>query len=374
MTPLAVTPEEEAIKENMVKYEELDDKIIKLNSQIAALDVEIDTLNSTLEENNKNIKDTENKISVNKALLEQTKEEIVESQKKLDSRIRSVYKSDINSKFLIFLLESKNFSDLFNRLDSMNRIVLLDREIIAEVEEKKSSIDATIKELNDSSKKLAELKESTETSLKSINSKQKEQQKYLDELNSEKDSVFATIEENEKKLISHQLSVINSNGSTIAELEEAISTLRSLISQLNSPYVIGLAEDAISSGNQSIDDKRVVVSRGNNSDNNTGSNNTETAQAVFTMTSTAYTGGGTTATGLKPVRDPNGISTIAVDSSVIPLGSKVFVSGYGVAIASDTGGAIKGNIVDVYFNTLNECISWGRRTVTVEILAYPGQW
>lgn len=372
MIPLAITitPEEEAIEESMIKYQELDSKIIELNSQIAALDVEIDTLNSSIEENNNNIKTTENEISFNEDLLVQTQNEIKENQQKLDLRIRSIYKVGLNSELLIFIIESESFSDLFYRLDSMQRIILLDKKIIDDIEQKKSALNSTIETLNNSAKKLEELKLANETSLKSLEEKHKEQNSYLDQLNSEKSAVFAIIEENEKKLISHQLSVVNSSSSTVTELEEAISTLNYLIPQLNSPYVIGLAQDGISAGNQTIANKTVVVSRGNT--NESTSNNT--VQASFTMSSTAYTGGGTTATGLKPVRDPNGISTIAVDSSVIPLGSKVYVSGYGVAIASDTGGAIHGNIVDVYFNSLQECISWGRRTVTVEILAYPGQW
>ena len=89
------------------------------------------------------------------------------------------------------------------------------------------------------------------------------------------------------------------------------------------------------------------------------------------MEATAYQGHGITASGLKPVRNPDGISTIAVDPNVIPLGSKVYVSGYGLAIAADTGGAIKGNIIDVYLNSYEECMSWGRRQVTVQILEYP---
>lgn len=68
------------------------------------------------------------------------------------------------------------------------------------------------------------------------------------------------------------------------------------------------------------------------------------------------------------------MSTIAVDPSVIPLGSKVYVDGYGYAIAADTGGAIKGNIIDLYLNTSSECTSWGRRPVNVLIVAYPGEW
>ena len=93
----------------------------------------------------------------------------------------------------------------------------------------------------------------------------------------------------------------------------------------------------------------------------------------LTMTSTAYTAdrgddNGITALGPPCVRDPNGYSTIAVDPNVIPLGTKVYIEGYGYAIAQDTGGAIKGNIIDVYFNSYEETINWGRRPVTVYIL------
>lgn len=91
--------------------------------------------------------------------------------------------------------------------------------------------------------------------------------------------------------------------------------------------------------------------------------------------STAYAGDGITATGTVPVYNPGGISTIAVDPRVIPLGSLVYVEGYGKAIAADTGGAIKGNIIDVFLNSTSDCISWGRKyNVSVYILAYPGEW
>lgn len=90
--------------------------------------------------------------------------------------------------------------------------------------------------------------------------------------------------------------------------------------------------------------------------------------------STAYTGGGMTATGRTPIRNAGGLSTIAVDPSVIPLGSKVYVDGYGYAIASDTGGAIRGNSVDLYLNSSSDCRAWGRKQVNVLLVAYPGEW
>lgn len=98
-------------------------------------------------------------------------------------------------------------------------------------------------------------------------------------------------------------------------------------------------------------------------------------KSVLYVESTAYTGGGTTATGTVPVRNADGTSTIAVDPRVIPLGSLVYVEGYGQAIAADTGGVIKGNIVDVYLNSNEEAISWGRKyNVAVYVIAYPGEW
>jgi len=63
-----------------------------------------------------------------------------------------------------------------------------------------------------------------------------------------------------------------------------------------------------------------------------------------------------------------GFGIIAVDPRVIPLGTKVYVPGYGYAIAADTGGAIKGNRIDVCFDSGAEAIRWGRRTVTITIL------
>jgi len=78
---------------------------------------------------------------------------------------------------------------------------------------------------------------------------------------------------------------------------------------------------------------------------------------------------GITATGTRAK-----VGTIAVDPRVIPLGTKVYVEGlygaknYGYATAEDTGGAIKGQIIDLYFDTHRETINWGRQQVKVYIL------
>ncbi|MBZ9686374.1 G5 domain-containing protein [Clostridium estertheticum] len=75
-----------------------------------------------------------------------------------------------------------------------------------------------------------------------------------------------------------------------------------------------------------------------------------------------------TASGKKAVRDPNGISTIATDPNVIPMGTKLYVEGYGYAIAADKGSGVKGKFIDLYFNTLKEALDFGVRYIKVQIL------
>lgn len=86
---------------------------------------------------------------------------------------------------------------------------------------------------------------------------------------------------------------------------------------------------------------------------------------TFTVEATAYTyTGNPTATGVYPRE-----GLIAVDPRVIPLGTQVYIEGYGYAVAADTGGAIKGNIIDVFFPSLQRCLDWGRRPVTIHIIS-----
>lgn len=76
----------------------------------------------------------------------------------------------------------------------------------------------------------------------------------------------------------------------------------------------------------------------------------------------AYTGGGRTAMGTKAR-----VGEIAVDPSVIPLGTNVYIEGVGARRAEDTGGNIKGNTIDIYMNSQSQCIKWGARYVTIYI-------
>ena len=108
-----------------------------------------------------------------------------------------------------------------------------------------------------------------------------------------------------------------------------------------------------------------------------------TARKAIKMVATAYEAG-PKSTGKRPGDKGYGITasgtrakrgTVAVDPRVIPLGTKLYVKSltpgvpdYGFAIAQDTGGAIKGNKIDLFMDTVWECLQFGRRPVMVYIL------
>jgi 3D (Asp-Asp-Asp) domain-containing protein len=82
----------------------------------------------------------------------------------------------------------------------------------------------------------------------------------------------------------------------------------------------------------------------------------------MTVSATGYALRGTTATGI-----PVGWGVVAVDPSVIPLGTRMTIPGYGEGVAADTGGAVRGATIDLWFPTREQALAWGRRTVTITL-------
>ncbi len=173
---------------------------------------------------------------------------------------------------------------------------------------------------------------------------------------SQKDSSLSkgtekVITEGKNGLVSKEYEVIKENGKEVK---------RTLVSE----NVVKEKQDrVVAVGTKEITQ---VVSRGT-----TEASSSSDGREMY-VTSTAYTAycngcSGITATGFDLRSNPNA-KIIAVDPSVIPLGTKVYVEGYGYATAADTGGAIKGNKIDVFFPSKSQAYSWGRKQVKIRIL------
>ncbi len=139
---------------------------------------------------------------------------------------------------------------------------------------------------------------------------------------------------------------------------------------LKAERVVAQAVDEVVRNGTGRRDQQLTVSRG--TDRRTTSSAPAAASAPasgreLTVSTTAYVPGVgcgyNTATGAKA-----GFGIVAVDPSVIPLGTRLYLPGYGYGVAADTGGAIKGNKIDVCFDSLDQARAWGRRTVTITVL------
>jgi 3D (Asp-Asp-Asp) domain-containing protein len=85
-------------------------------------------------------------------------------------------------------------------------------------------------------------------------------------------------------------------------------------------------------------------------------------ESLLTVIASGYAIAGQTASGL-----PAGVGTVAVDPAVIPLGAALTIPGYGDGVAADTGGAVQGAAIDLWFQTESDARAWGRRSVTIVV-------
>jgi 3D (Asp-Asp-Asp) domain-containing protein/peptidoglycan hydrolase CwlO-like protein len=124
--------------------------------------------------------------------------------------------------------------------------------------------------------------------------------------------------------------------------------------RLNNAAISGLLDQA-----SSIEAKARQISTVSRA---TGGGSPPGAAGTLTVSATGYSLKGRTATGA-----PVGWGVVAVDPNVIPLGTRMTIPGYGEGIAADTGSAIQGNTIDLWFPTLAQANAWGRRTVTITL-------
>lgn len=231
----------------------------------------------------------------------------------LEKRLCTAYKSD-DMGYLDAILGAGDFNDFVNRVDMISMIADEDRQLI-------DSINTA--------------RQAEEEKIASLTQKQ-------DEL----DTTITQLSDARANLVSAQAE----QQQTIAEIEADM--------QFNDSQMAELRAQATA-----IETRMDEIQTAAEQDGSDDSADTPAPSggSSMTMNSTAYCMEGTTATGM-----PVGRGIIAVDPDVIPLGTRVYVSGYGDAIAADVGGAIIGNMIDVWL-PCDEAYAWGTRTVEVTI-------
>lgn len=278
--------------------------IAGLTLELVNIDGEIAALDSRLGKIDSETAEIREKIDSLEGSIER-KQELLSTQKAaLAKRVRSIYVNG-RSSTVTTLLSSNDISDFFNRNHYVNRVHKSDEQLVTGIKREKAALEEGMNELK--------------ASLDRSNTLARELEKKKQELTSVKAA-------KEKLLVKA--------GEKAPAAQDATARVQQNMQNVNHQH------------------------------NVTGS----PTGRKFTMVATAYSPlepglSYATASGLRAGR-----GIVAVDPSVIPLGTRVHVEGYGNAIAGDTGGAIKGNRIDLCFDTVAECNAYGRRTVVVTIL------
>ncbi|WP_400245368.1 3D domain-containing protein [Niallia sp. JL1B1071] len=328
----------------------------KTLKELEAVQEDLKAVETVMQQNKEKIANLQAKIEETQQQIEKKKEEIVVLEDKvlarkdvMKERLVSLQNTDQTNVVLEVLLNAKDFADFISRATAISIIFDGDKNILDQqeadlkkIEKEKLAIDQQEEELTGQYDQLA--------------ASQNELQQNLAK---RKDAVSAV----QKKFasISKEVQLAESQkNAVLAQISEAESALKKDQEEVKKNNVVVKV---------STSDKVASVSSKASSSKSTSKSSSN--KDVIYVTATAYSHQDTksdyTALGYNIKKNKN-MKLIAVDPAVIPLGSKVWVEGYGEAIAGDTGGAIRGHKIDVLMSSTSKAKAWGRKTVKIKIL------
>ncbi len=341
---LAADSKEESVKKESI---EISGKIDKALDSVNTKYQEVESLKSEVSKTEGTIKETEDKI-------QETEKSITKRTELMGDRMKSMQENGSSMNLVDALLTADNISDFINRAYAVTVLQGAEKSKVDSLADDKAKLDDLKVSLEDNKVSLADKQSTMETeastleqNVASLKTELSDNQAVLEKLSKDKiakeaQAKKAASEEANKKELDAKIQE-KATAKVSEPKKEAPITSTTKVSQPVKEETIEAVEEskeAPTSGSKVLQMEA------------TGYSYTQAGLSNFT------------ATGID-LRENSRV--IAVDPSVIPLGSVVEVSGYGYAIAGDTGGAIKGNRIDLHFNTVDECAQWGRRSVSVTV-------
>ncbi|MDX6451547.1 MAG: hypothetical protein QOH16_1596 [Gaiellaceae bacterium] len=248
------------------------------------------------------------------------------AQNRLAARLRALYEQG-NVEPLEIVFGAKTIDEAMTSLDSLSRMTSQGEDVIRELKSARANLGSAARELAVREAALAAATRQARATANALASTRASRSSYINSLAAERSMTQRQISSlvaraDAARLKSAQLARATAAGSNVSAVSSAIA-----------PVATTLALPAPGAGARTI-----------------------------TVSATGYALAGTTATGL-----PVGWGVVAVDPSVIPLGTHMTIPGYGDAVAADTGGAVVGATIDLWFPTVAQANAWGRRAVTITL-------
>jgi 3D (Asp-Asp-Asp) domain-containing protein len=242
------------------------------------------------------------------------------SQRQLAERLRALYE-DGSVEPLEVVFGAKNLDEALTNLDNLNRVAGQGRAVLRELAQARDSLRAAAHALAMRRAALAAATREAQATTASLESARSARSAYI--------SSLAT----QRRMTEGQIAGLVAQARAAQARTADLQRIRTATPVAASTFVSSRAAAVASPGARTI-----------------------------TVSATGYSLPGSTSSGL-----PVGWGVVAVDPSVIPLGTKLTIPGYGEGVAADTGGAVRGATIDLWFPTLAQANAWGRRSVTITL-------
>lgn len=331
-----------------------------ITSEVESLQKNIQAMDAEITKNLESLAHVETKMTEIKQIIEQKKEEIVLLQDKvyaregiMEKRLVALQHSDHTTIVIDTLINSESIGNFIERIGAVSTLLNADKKILDEQEADLKQIEEDKKEIDKQEQLLANQQAELEGKRATLEENRSQRNQALITMQDKYTKIAAEITdaEQEKGKIQTQISSIQAE----IKKEEAAAKARS-VELAKAKEAEKAAQHTVAPPSTTTKDK--TTSR-------------KTAGKEMYVSATAYshedTKNDVTYLGYNIKKNPH-MKLIAVDPGIIPLGSKVWVEGYGEAIAGDTGGAIIGHKIDVLMPSSAHAIQWGRKTVKIVIL------
>ena len=286
-------------------------ELYALDSQLGRVQARLAQLDAQADEVSRERQSAERHLALVRSML-------ADAEIRLAERIHQLYTEDDPDPVTV-LLGAQSLDEAISNLENLGRFAHQDRRIIARVEAARREVKGALAEVAEREAELAALRQEAAASESALLSARGERESYLASLRAEQRLNAAQVAAAQEAAAAAEVTTVEVEAETAAAPSPA-------------PAPASVPDAPAGPGTQ------------------------------ITVVATGYALNGTTATGI-----PVGWGVVAVDPSVIPLGTRMTIPGYGEGVAADTGGAVQGNTIDLWFPTTAEALAWGRRTVTIAL-------
>ncbi|QWG32044.1 3D domain-containing protein [Bacillus mycoides] len=366
-----------------------------VSKEIQGIENELHNLNNTIAKNKEDQAAIQRKIDETHKQIEQKKADIVVLEDKvlarkdiMKKRMVSVQNSSNTSLVVEVVVESKNFADFIQRMNAVTTILEADKEILRlqeqdlrQIEEDKKEIDEKEASLVVDKQKLAKAQADLQDNLKkrqdNLQTVQAKYNQVASQLNLAAEEK-AKIESNMKAVqetIAREQEAARIAAEERAKAEaaakaeqEALAKAQAEVAEKQKQEKANKPAEPVANNNSKVEPEQPKVTAGGKEMYvHATAYTADPSENGYAAGQQVYSKWGPGGKPYNLTANP-GMKLIAVDPSVIPLGSTVNVEGYGIAIAADTGGAIKGHKIDVLMPDKASSSNWGRKNVKVTIL------